>query len=75
MENTMQNIKTMTTAAINLRMQELDSREYDLTEAQSAEWAALFDERRIRHLADGQAAALAFMREQANQRTLYPEGY
>jgi hypothetical protein len=75
MENTMQNIKTMTTRAINLRMEELDSREYELTEAQSAEWVALFDERRLRYLADGQAAAIAFIRQQAVERKLYPEGY
>lgn len=58
----MQNPKTMTTAAINLRLEELDPREYDLTPEQSAEWAALWDERRERSLADAAVAATRFLR-------------
>ena len=56
----MQNIKTMTTAEINLRMEEL--REYESTDATVAEFAALWDERQTRYLADAAVAAERMMR-------------
>ena len=56
----MQNIKDMTTRDINLRMEEL--REYETTDATLAEFAALYDERQVRYLADAAAAAERMMR-------------
>ncbi len=56
----MQNIKSMTTADINLRMEEL--REYETTDAILAEFAALYDERQVRYLADAAVAAERMMR-------------
>jgi len=56
----MQNIKEMTTADINLRMEEL--REYESTDATVAEFAALWDERQARYLADAAVAAERMMR-------------
>ena len=56
----MQNIKEMTTADINLRMEEL--REYESTDATVAEFAALWDERQARYLADAAVAAQRMMR-------------
>ena len=56
----MQNIKEMTTAEINLRMEEL--REYESTDATVAEFAALWDERQARYLADAAVAAQRMMR-------------
>ena len=56
----MQNIKTMTTDEINLRMEEL--REYESTDATVAEFAALWDERQARYLADAAVAAQRMMR-------------
>ena len=56
----MQNIKEMTTADINLRMEEL--REYESTDATVAEFATLWDERQARYLADAAVAAQRMMR-------------
>ena len=56
----MQNIKSMTTADINLRLEEL--REYETTDATLAEFAALYDERQVRYLADAAVAAERMMR-------------
>ena len=56
----MQNIKRMTTADINLRIEEL--REYETTDATLAEFAALYDERQVRYLADAAVAAERMMR-------------
>ena len=56
----MQNIKTMTTADINLRMEELC--EYESTVATITEFAALWDERQVRYLADAAVAAERMMR-------------
>ena len=56
----MQNIKEMTTADINLRMEEL--REYEFTDAIRAEFAALYDERNLRYLAEAAVAAERMMR-------------
>ena len=57
---TMSIIKTMSTADINLRLEEL--REYESTDATIAEFAALYDERQARYLADAAVAAQRMMR-------------
>jgi uncharacterized protein Usg len=56
----MQNVKSMTTAEILYRMEEL--REYETTDATLAEFAALWDEKRERALADAAVAAQRMMR-------------
>ena len=48
----MQNIQTMTTADINLRLDELG--EFILDEAGKAEFSALWNERQKRNIADAQ---------------------
>lgn len=52
----------MTTAAIDFRLEELDPREYILTPEQSSEWAALWDERRKRSVAEAAEAFSRFLR-------------
>jgi hypothetical protein len=56
----MQNIQAMSTADILYRMEEI--REYEPTEALTAEFAALYDERQKRYLADAAIAAQRMMR-------------
>jgi hypothetical protein len=56
----MQNIQDMTTTDILYRMEEI--REYEPTEALTAEFAALYDERQKRYLADAAVAAQRMMR-------------
>lgn len=56
----MQNVKSMSTRDIILRMEEICA--YEPTEALQAEWSALYDERRERYLADAAVAAQRMMR-------------